>query len=131
MFYENIGRAWQWTARLAWSESQWRAYVARPELTTWIGYVADTPFGYFELETQPEGAVEIAIFGVLPGFTGQRLGGFLLTEAVRAAWSLGGRRVWLHTCSLDHPAALPNYQARGFTLYRKTDQPVTRPAPPV
>jgi GNAT superfamily N-acetyltransferase len=131
MFYETIGRPWRWSGRMVWTEAQWRAYVTQPELSTWFGYVADTPFGYFELETQPDGQIEIAIFGVLPSFVGQRLGGFLLSEAVRAAWSRGGRRVWLHTSSKDHPAALPNYQARGFTLYDQTTKPVPPPTPPL
>jgi GNAT superfamily N-acetyltransferase len=77
--------------------------------------------GYFELRRDTDGGVEIAYFGLLPGFTGRRLGAHLLTEAVERAWSLGARRVWLHTCTFDHPAALPNYVKRGFTVF-KTEQ---------
>ncbi len=76
-----------------------------------------SPAGYFELEDQPNGSVEICYFGLLPAFLGQGMGGALLTDAVRAAWNRGASRVWLHTCSLDHPSALGNYLARGFSLF--------------
>lgn len=61
--------------------------------------------------------MEIAYFGILQQFTGQRIGGHLLSVGVRQAWAIGARRVWVHTCSLDGPYALANYQARGFQLY--------------
>ena len=73
--------------------------------------------GFFELRDWADGSTEIAYFGLLPAFIGRGLGGALLTEAVRRP----GRRptrVWLHTSSLDHPAALANYVARGFTVTR-------------
>ncbi len=121
-FYRTVGKDWQWKERLSWSETRWAEYVGRPELETWIGYLTGTPFGYFELARQPERNVEIAIFGVMPAFVGRGLGGFLLNEAVRNAWLGGARRVWLHTCSYDHPAALANYEARGFALYQTDEE---------
>ena len=60
----------------------------------------------------------IQLFGLLPEFSGKGLGKWLLVEAVERAWSLGASRVWLHTCTLDSPAALPNYLARGFKPFR-------------
>jgi GNAT superfamily N-acetyltransferase len=104
---------------LPWTYQQWLAYLDRPELQTWVGYVSGTPAGYFELEAQAEGNVEIAYFGLLPRFVGQGLGGALLTAAVEKAWEMKAARVWLHTCTLDHPAALTNYQRRGFSLFRE------------
>jgi GNAT superfamily N-acetyltransferase len=92
--------------------------VNRPELTTYVGYVDDEPVGYFELHHRVDDGVEIAYFGLLPKFIGQGFGGALLTEAVRRAWQLTPPRVWLHTCTLDHPQALANYQARGFEIYK-------------
>jgi len=121
-FYENVGAQWNWHDKLPWTEEQWRSYAMRPELKTWVGYLSGQPFGYFELEEQPEADVEIKYFGLLPGFTGCGLGGQLLTEAIRRAWAMGASRVWLHTCSHDHPAALPNYQARGFTMFKQEEQ---------
>ncbi len=117
-FYTTVGAQWMWHNRLRWDYARWRSYVARPELETWIGYLSGTPAGYFELEFQDEGNVELAYFGLLPSFVGKRLGGALLTEAVGRAWDMGARRVWVHTCSLDHPQALRNYVARGFQVYR-------------
>ncbi len=62
--------------------------------------------------------MEVASFGVLPQFIGRGLGGLLLTAALERAWEEGTRRVWLHTCSWDHPHALANYQARGLEVYK-------------
>lgn len=116
-FYAAVGGQWYWLDRLAWSYQQWAAWVDRPELQTWVAYLSGTPVGYFELEMQAEGSVELAYFGLLPQFVGQGLGGHLLTAAIERAWAMGARRVWVHTCTLDHPSALDNYQARGFRLY--------------
>lgn len=117
--YETVGRDWRWVDRLAWSETQWADWVQRPQLHTWVGYAHGTPAGYFELEEQADGDVEIAYFGLLPAFIGQGLGGQLLSECVECAWALGAKRVWVHTCSLDHPGALANYRARGFRVFRE------------
>jgi GNAT superfamily N-acetyltransferase len=117
--YQAVGGPWSWTDRLPWSLEQWREYADRPELETWLGYLRGTPAGYFELERQAGGSVELAYFGLLPQFVGRGLGGRLLTEAVRRAWDMGARRVWVHTCTLDSSAALPNYEARGFRRFRE------------
>jgi GNAT superfamily N-acetyltransferase len=116
-FYVAVGRDWYWTDRLVWTREKWLAWVDRPELETWVAYVRGTPVGYFELERQPEDNVEIAYFGLLPQFTGRGFGGALLNRAIDRAWEGSTRRVWLHTCTLDHPAALANYLARGFRQF--------------
>jgi GNAT superfamily N-acetyltransferase len=113
-----VGARWTWYTRLPWSRARWLAYLDRPEVETWVAYASGTPAGYFELERQGEGSVEIAYFGLLPSFIGKGLGGQLLTAAVTRAWDMGAKRVWLHTCDLDHPSALANYQARGFTVFK-------------
>jgi ribosomal protein S18 acetylase RimI-like enzyme len=118
-FYTAVGGNWYWVDRLPWPWSSWLEYLSRAELETWVLSVAGVPAGYFELEQQPQGNLEIVYFGLLPSFTGMGLGGHLLTLAVERAWELASRRVWLHTCSLDHPAALAHYQARGFRIYRQ------------
>ena len=116
--YRVVGGDWYWLYRIPWSRERWQAHVDRPQLSTWVGYVGGAPAGYAELELQAEAAVEILYFGLLPQFIGRGLGGALLTEAVRSAWALGARRVWLHTCNLDHPRALAHYQARGFRVFK-------------
>lgn len=116
--YTAVGAAWWWYSRLPWSYAQWLAYVDRSELETWVGYVSGTPVGYFELEAQKDGNIEIAYFGLLPEFIGNGLGGQLLTAAITRAWDRGARRVWVHTCDLDHPRARGNYEARGFQVFK-------------
>jgi GNAT superfamily N-acetyltransferase len=119
--YTAVGGNWYWTDRLSWNYPRWLSYLERPELETWVGYLAGTPVGYYELEHQAAATVEIAYFGLLPGFIGRGLGGALLTAAIRRGWAIEARRIWVHTCSLDGPAALANYQARGMRIF-KTEQ---------
>jgi GNAT superfamily N-acetyltransferase len=83
-----------------------------------VAYLSGTPVGYFELETQAGNEVELAYFGLLPTFIGRGLGSELLATAIERAWQREPNRVWLHTCSLDHPRALQNYQSQGFKPYK-------------
>ena len=121
--YAAVGADWNWTDRLPWTYQQWQKWVDRPELETWVVYVSNDSAGYFELAAHPDGSVEITSFGLLPSFIGKGLGGHLLTVAVQKAWEMGADKVWLHTCTLDHPNALRNYCARGFQLYREVTIP--------
>ena len=117
--YREVGSMWQWTDRLVWEDAQWRQYVERNHLETWIGYWKGERAGYFELEFQQDGNVEIMYFGLLPDFIGLGLGGILLTVAIQSAWlKPDTRRVWVHTCSNDHKHALENYLKRGFQLFK-------------
>jgi GNAT superfamily N-acetyltransferase len=129
--YAAVGWSWWWYSRLPWDYARWVAYLDRPELETWVAYISGAPCGYFELERQEHGHVEIAFFGVLPRFIGTGLGGALLTAAIERAWNLGAARVWVHTCDLDHPHALRNYQARGLRVYRTEQKPEDLPESPL
>lgn len=117
--YRAVGRDWSWTDRLGWPLSKWSAHLERPEVEVWIAYLDGEIAGYFELERGAEESVEIAYLGLLPQFTGRGIGGRLLSNAVERAFHTGARRVWLHTCSLDSPRAIENYQARGFKLFKE------------
>jgi len=132
-FYSAVGGAWYWIDRLPWTYQSWKSYLDRPEMETWVLSADGVPAGYFELEAQAGGDMEVAYFGLLPSFIGQGLGAHLLTLAVERAWQRGARRVWLHTCTLDHPQALANYQARGFRVYKhetkREDLPAVSPGP--
>jgi ribosomal protein S18 acetylase RimI-like enzyme len=117
--YAEVGRAFHWTDRLGWDDATIRAYLDDPATSLWLLSWEGAPAGYFELRDPGEGAVEITYFGLLPEYFGRGWGGHLLTQAVESAWGLGASRVWLHTCTLDHPAALPNYLRRGFRRVRE------------
>jgi len=116
--YAAVGGPWHWRDRLAWDDATLAAHLASNDIAVFELLVDGDSAGYFELRRSGAGEVEIAYFGLVPGFIGRGLGGALLSEAVREAWRFGGARVWLHTCTLDSPHALPNYKARGFTPYR-------------
>lgn len=120
--YTSVGGDWYWLDRLTWSYDRWMAYLDRPELETWVAYLSGTPAGYVELEAQADSNVEIVYFGLLRHFIGKRLGGHLLSVGIQRAWAMGAQRVWVHTCNLDGPYALANYQARGFQLYKTETQ---------
>lgn len=114
--YCLVGEAWAWQDKLVWSAEQWKSYAESENLKTFVAYVDEEIAGYFELMIQ-EATVEIAYFGLAPEFIGKGLGGALLTQAIEAAWQLNPTRVWVHTCTLDHPAALQNYLSRGMIIY--------------
>ena len=116
--YAEVGRRYHWVDRLGWSDQAIQAHLDDNAVSIWLMTVRGTLAGYFELRRDDEGGVEIAYFGLFHEFTGHGLGAHLLTEAAERAWTLTSSRVWLHTCSLDHPAALPNYINRGFTPFR-------------
>jgi hypothetical protein len=96
-----------------------------------MAYVSGTPAGYFELERQHDAAVELASLGLLPRFIGKGIGGTLLTAAITRAWEMGTQRVWVHTCTLDHPQALSNDQARGFRIVRREEMVEELPNEPL
>jgi len=117
-FYSLVGSDWCWYMRLAWTWREWMNFLDSEAVETWVAYRDGMPVGYFELQRQEEGSVEICYFGLVPASIGKGMGKLLLEDAIQKAWLLGGKRVWLHTCTLDHPAALGNYQSRGFQIFR-------------
>ncbi len=129
--YVAVGAPWIWYMRLPWTWQQWQEYLSSPNVQTWIAWIEGTPIGYFELEKQENDSVEIAYFGLIPRFIGKGHGRALLQDAIDKAWEFGGKRVWLHTCSLDHPRALDNYLARGFRVFREEDIEDEVPVEPI
>ena len=127
--YAEVGRAFHWTDRLGWDDVTIEKYLADPATSLWLLSWEGAPAGYFELRAQDDGAMEIAYFGLLPEYFGRGWGGHLLTRAAETAWGLGATRVWLHTCTLDHPAALPNYIRRGFRRVRDETYTAQVPGP--
>ncbi len=131
--YRSVGGDWYWYEKANHTYGQWLEYAQNPNLHTWIAYVRGTPAGYFQLEVL-EGElggqadeVEITYFGLMPQFGGIGLGGHLLTQTLLQAWKLTQKRVWVHTCTLDSPIALANYQARGLKIYKTESQTLEIP----
>jgi GNAT superfamily N-acetyltransferase len=122
--YREIGAPWKWFDQLVWSDEDWAKVVLRPEFHTWVGLSNGDEVGYFEIEQQEGGDAELVHFGLNEAFIGRGFGRAMLTEAIREAWNLPGtRRVWVHTCTKDHPSALQNYQRRGFSLFKTELEP--------
>jgi GNAT superfamily N-acetyltransferase len=119
--YLAVGEMWSWNDKRVWTDEQWKEYALAPELRTFAAYYDDSIAGYYELRRDNEGGVEIAYFGLLKEFIGRGLGGALLTSAIEEAWRMSPpiTRVWVHTCNLDHPSALGNYQVRGMVIYKE------------
>ena len=118
-FYKNIGKNCQWVDRLIWTDLNWIDYISNDQLFTYILKDKSEIAGYFELlfNNQSKEA-EIAYFGILEEYYGKKLGGYLLSEAIKNSLNLGYERVWVHTCSLDHKNALHNYQSRGMKIFK-------------
>ena len=121
--YAQIGAPWHWHDRDAWEDERVQQHLARAEVQVYQLVIdtdsgAATTAGFLELERHQDGAMEIVYLGIDRTVFGRGIGGWLLTEAVRLAFADGANRVWLHTCTLDGPAALPNYQRRGFQIER-------------
>ena len=117
--YKQIGKKYKWIDRLAWTDQKWIDYVSCKNLSTYVLKDGDDLVGYFELifsEVKQE--IEIAYFGILEDYFGKKLGGFLLSEAIKKSFLTGVKRVWVHTCSLDHKNALKNYLSRGMTIFK-------------
>ena len=121
-FYLAVGERFHWVDRRPWSLERWREWAAGKALTTLVASVDDREAGFALLDVQADGVVELRYFGFLAEFIGRGFGGAFLAETTRRAWALGARRVRLNTCSLDHPNALPGYEARGFRVYRVVEE---------
>ena len=115
-FYKQIGKKHQWVDRLTWQDKNWIDYVSNQNLKTFVLLMNNEYIGYFELIFDKTDC-EIAYFGVLEEFIGKGYGGFLLSKALTIAFQKANR-VWVHTCSLDHPNAIKNYKSRGMKIFK-------------
>jgi len=115
--YDAVGRDWNWMDRKLTSDDELRQIIQDDRVEIHVLYVSGTPAGYAELDRRKPGDIELAYFGIMPEFAGKGLGRYLLDWALGRAWSYNPRRVWLHTCELDHPAALPMYRRAGFEVF--------------
>ena len=119
-FYKNVGKNHYWIDRLVWTDKQWISYVSNKKVKTYILKYKNDLAGYFELIVHSDiGEVEIAYLGLLKEYHNQKLGSFLLTSAIKNSFLEKPKRVWVHTCSLDHKNALSNYLSRGMKIFKK------------
>jgi GNAT superfamily N-acetyltransferase len=120
--YDAVGRDYDWTSRKKLSDDALAAIIHDPRDELHVLFVGGVPAGFVELDRRVAGEVEIDSFGLTPEFIGRGLGRWFLRWAVERAWGYGPKRLWLHTCSKDHPAALPNYLKAGFAIYREAEK---------
>ena len=118
-FYKEIGKEHRWVDRLSWSNNQWIKYVNDPKVKTFILRKNDDLVGYYEqIFSEDKSECEIAYFGILKEYFGKKFGGYLLSNAIKKSFDYGAKRVWVHTCSLDHKHALKNYLSRGMKIFK-------------
>ena len=118
-FYKEIGKKHSWTDRLVWDEKKWIDYLEDSRVNTYILKHNNDFIGYFEQIFDKNNLdCEIAYFGILEEYIGKKLGGYLLSEAIKISFNIGSKRIWVHTCSLDHKNALQNYLSRGMKVFK-------------
>ncbi len=120
-FYKNVGKKHRWTDRLIWSENDWIKYVSNAKVLTYVLKIDNELAGYFELIMHKNlHEIEIAYFGLLEEYHHRKLGGYLLSVAIKKSFAIDNtKRVWVHTCTFDHKNALKNYLSRGMKIYKK------------
>ena len=117
-FYKQIGKNHQWNDRLVWNDKKWIDYVSNPNVFTFVLKDNEDIAGFFELiYHKDKSEMEIAYLGLLKDYMDKKLGGYMLTKAIKLSFSYEVKRVWVHTCSLDHKNALKNYLTRGMKIY--------------
>ncbi len=119
--YDRVGERWLWFERRLMDDAALAAEITRTTTEIFVLYVGGVPAGYFELDAAEPHDTELCYFGLMPNFIGRRLGPFLLQAAIDRAWSRPIERLWVHTCTLDHPRALPLYQRAGFVVYGRRE----------
>ena len=117
--FRKVGAPWLWFSRLVMDDEKLVAIIRDPGVELFEVAAVEAVVGMLELDFREPGQCELAFIGLVPELAGQGHGKWLLAEAVRRAWRDGVTRVHVHTCSLDHPAALSAYRRVGFTPYKR------------
>ena len=121
-FYKQIGIDHYWRDRLIWPDKEWKEDVQNPNFETWFIKKDEELIGYYEQEFHPKNQeVELINMGVLKEFRGRKIGSNLLIHAINRASQKKPKRMWVHTCSLDHEFALKNYKAKGFKIFKEEE----------
>ena len=125
--YAAVGEPWLWYERRTMTDDALLPLIRAEGVEISVLYADGEPAGFFELDYRAKDEVNLAYFGLVPRFIGHGLGGFLLGRAVEEAWRRAARRLWLHTCTLDHPRALALYQKAGFVPYKQETKTIDDP----
>ncbi|WP_242137561.1 MULTISPECIES: GNAT family N-acetyltransferase [unclassified Sphingomonas] len=119
--FRRVGAPWLWFSRLVIEQAALLRIIHDPAVQVFAAIdAAGIEVGMVELDFREHGACEISYFALIPELAGRGLGRWLMAEALARAWNQDVTRVWLHTCSLDHPSALNFYRKQGFEPVRRT-----------
>lgn len=116
--YDAVGQDYNWLSRRKLSDNELAAVIHHPLNEVHVLHVDGSPAGFAELDRHHSDEVELVQFGLMPEFIGQGLGPWFIQWTIDKVWNYGPRRFWLHTCTLDHPAAVPTYQTAGFVPFK-------------
>jgi len=125
--FRSVGEDWLWYSRLAMDDAALAAIIHDPRVEVYVLMAGIEEAGLLELDFRVPNECEISFFGVTADFIGTGAARWLMTEALESAWSRPVRRVWIHTCTFDHPAALAFYLRTGFQPYRRQIEIVDDP----
>ena len=117
--YRRVGEDWLWFSRIRSSDDKLAARLHHPLVETYALVADISDEGLLELDFREPETCEIGMFGVTAKLVGSGVGHWLMHRALELAWSRPIKRLWLHTCTYDHPAALPFYQRAGFRPFRR------------
>jgi GNAT superfamily N-acetyltransferase len=116
--FRRVGEPWLWFSRLVMDEAKLIAIIHDPAVEIYaVTDARGIELGLLELDFREAGQAELSFFGLVPELTGQGEGRWLMGHALALCWRKGTSRVWVHTCTLDHPRALGFYRAQGFVPY--------------
>ena len=121
-FYRNIGLDHYWRDRLIWTDKEWFKYVGNKNLETWVMRKNKKYIGFYEQEFHPvSNEIELINMGILKEFREKKFGSLILKHSIHTAFKKKIKKMWVHTCSLDHKNALLNYKSKGFKIYKEEE----------
>ncbi|MCZ4282655.1 GNAT family N-acetyltransferase [Kiloniella laminariae] len=125
--YNTVGSPWLWWERRVMSDEELKRIITDEAVEIYVLYFEGVPAGYAELDRRKEPVIELAYMGLIPEFTGCKLGPYLLSAVIDIAWSYAPEKLIVNTCTLDHPKALGLYQRCGFTPVEQKTKSISDP----
>ncbi len=119
ILYDAVGKEYNWLSRGRLSDAELAVVIQDPRNELHVLHVDGSPAGFAELDRRQPDDIELVQFGLMADFIGKGLGKWFLQWTIDRAWSYQPRRFWLHTCTLDHPAAVPVYKKAGFVQVKE------------